>query len=137
AAFGALLDEWTRHFAELDIDWIAEGAILLHRREGDDHVARLDSADPDALEPASDQIERVFRAIAAPEGAPLSFAEHVRFEHELDARGVPIAVRVRLDEGTRPSHLLSPARARRVAALDLEGQLADDLLYDGFLEVDA
>ena len=38
--------------------------MLLHRRPGDDHVLRIDSAEPDDVEHAGAQIERVFAAHA-------------------------------------------------------------------------
>jgi methylase of polypeptide subunit release factors len=64
AAFGAALDEWTEYFSSLGVEWISEGAVLLHRREGDGHALRVDPVDDDQLEFAGDQIERVFASHA-------------------------------------------------------------------------
>ena len=68
---GAALDEWAQYFAALDAGWITEGAVLMRRRNGDHHLVRADPADEDDLEFASNQIERVFAALAlvAEEGA--------------------------------------------------------------------
>ena len=64
AAYGAALDEWTAYFAQLGIGWISEGAVLLHRRTARKQAIRLDSADADELDFASDQIARVFASLA-------------------------------------------------------------------------
>ncbi len=64
AAFGAAIDEWTEYFASLGVEWISEGAVLLHRRAGAEYALRVDPADDDLLEFAGDQIERVFRSHA-------------------------------------------------------------------------
>jgi hypothetical protein len=63
-AFGAALDEWTAYFSSLGVEWVSEGAVLLHRRAGDEHVLRVDPVDDDELEFAGDQIERVFASHA-------------------------------------------------------------------------
>ena len=44
-AFGAALDEWTAYFSSLGVGWISEGAVLLHRRAGDEHAMRVDPVD--------------------------------------------------------------------------------------------
>ncbi len=123
---GAALDEWAEYFDALEAGWITEGAVLMRRRDGDHHVVRADPVDEDELEFASDQIERVFAALAlvAEEGAAaigearLTLAEEVRFDQELDRRGEVQEIRVVLDEGTCPDFDLEPETAEVLIALD-------------------
>ncbi|MFL5925584.1 MAG: methyltransferase domain-containing protein [Gaiellaceae bacterium] len=61
--YGAALDRWTAYFEDLGIQWISEGAVLVHKREGAQHMIRTDWANEDDLEYGSDQIERVFKAL--------------------------------------------------------------------------
>ncbi|MFL5961608.1 MAG: methyltransferase [Gaiellaceae bacterium] len=62
-AYGAALDKWTAYFDELDVGWITEGAVLLHKRPAEVHMIRTDPVDEDELEYAGDQVERVFKAL--------------------------------------------------------------------------
>src|SRR4051794_20887101 len=61
--YGAALDRWTAYFADLGVRWISEGAVLVHKRAGAQHMIRTDWANEDDLEYGSDQIERVFKAL--------------------------------------------------------------------------
>lgn len=123
---GAALDEWTGYFAALDAGWITEGAVLMRKRAGDHHMVRADPADEDELEFASDQIERVFAALAliAEDGASailearLTLAEEVRFDQELDRRGDVQEIRIVLDEGTCPDFELELGTAEVLTTLD-------------------
>jgi methylase of polypeptide subunit release factors len=125
-SMGAALDEWAAYFSALDAGWITEGGVLMRKREGDHHVVRADPVDEEELEFASDQIERVFAALAliAEDGAAailqtrLRLAEEVRFEQELDRRGDVQEVRVVLDEGTCPELELEPETAELLTTLD-------------------
>jgi methylase of polypeptide subunit release factors len=117
--YGAALDRWTEYFGALGIRWITEGAVLLHKRSGDVHMIRTDSADEDELEFAGEQIERVFAALELvagiddPEellGERLALADETQIEYTADADGA----RVVLEEGTWP-------------ALDVEDETADVL----------
>ncbi|NUR75918.1 MAG: class I SAM-dependent methyltransferase [Thermoleophilia bacterium] len=105
--YGAALDRWTAYFEELGVGWITEGAVLMHRRSGDVHMIRTDSADEDELEYASDQVERVFEALALvaelddPQellGERLALAEDARIEQSVGEDGA----RVVLEAGTWP-----------------------------------
>jgi methylase of polypeptide subunit release factors len=98
-AFGQVLDRWTGYLEELGVEVVTEGAILLHRRSGDTHTARIDVVDDDLVDHAGNQIKRAFEARArlAELGNPtdlldqrVSLAGIVRLERELDAEsGLP------------------------------------------------
>ncbi|HZQ82733.1 MAG TPA: methyltransferase [Gaiellaceae bacterium] len=124
-AYDAAIAEWSAYFAELGTHWITEGAVLLHRRAGDHHIVRADSADEDELEFASDQIARVFTALAAiaQEGESvldrrLRLADEVRFDQELDRTGSVTSTVLVLDEGTCPDFELDLETAEVLTALD-------------------
>ena len=98
----------------------------MHQRAGDRHIVRADSVDEDELEFASDQIERVFNALAAiaRDGdavldGRLRLVEETRFDQELDRTGAVTSTLLVLDEGTCPDWELDrrdggrPRRARR------------------------
>ena len=122
---GSALDDWASYFAELDAGWISEGAVLMRKREGN-NIVRAESADEEELEFASDQIERVFTALAlvaergasAVEDARLRLAEEVRFDQELDRHGDVQDVRIVLDEGTCPDVELDWETAELLTTLD-------------------
>jgi methylase of polypeptide subunit release factors len=106
-AYERMIEDWTAYFAELGAAWISEGAVVMHRRTADVNVVRADPVDEDELEFASDQIERVFAALAAVarEGdavleRPLRLTEEARFDQELDREGGIVATTLVLDEGT-------------------------------------
>jgi len=134
--FGAVLDEWTRYFAELGTSWVSEGAILLHRRPGAKYTVRIDEVDEDELDPADAQIRRAFAAreqlaelrrnadLLERRVAP---ARALRLEHELAAGGgAPVLRRtlVRLDEGTNPVLESDPRAAEVIGSLNGAGTLA-------------
>ena len=60
AAYGAALDEWTAYLAEFRARAVAEGAIILHKRDGSRPTIRVDEIDSESLEPAGDQVRRAF-----------------------------------------------------------------------------
>jgi methylase of polypeptide subunit release factors len=106
-AYERVIDEWTGYFTELGARWITEGGVVMHRRTADRHVVRADPVDEDELEFASDQIERVFAALAAvaEDGdavleRPLRLTEDARFDQELDREGGITSTLLVLDEGT-------------------------------------
>lgn len=125
-AMGGALDEWAAYFAALDAGWITEGAVLMRKRDGAANIVRADPVDEEELEFASDQIERVFIALAfvAESGAAaildaeLLLAEEVRFDQELDRRGDVRETRVFLDEGTCSELELSSEVAEVLMTLD-------------------
>ncbi|HEY2371005.1 MAG TPA: methyltransferase [Gaiellaceae bacterium] len=125
----AALDEWTEYLDRLGVDWVTEGAIVLHRRNGGGpHTTRIDEIDED-IGDASDQVERAFAARATLAEldddellrATVTIAAPLRVEHELEPRdgGATVAeATVTLDEGTQ-STIETTARAPEVlAALD-------------------
>ena len=124
--YDAAIDDWDAYFDELGAAWITEGAVILHRRAGDHHIVRADSADEDELEFASDQIERVFAALAAfaqdGEDAVLErrmrLTEDARFDQELDRSGAVTSTTLVLDEGTCPDVELDLETAEALTALD-------------------
>lgn len=142
--FAAALDEWTAYFDSLGIEWISEGAILLHRRDGE-NVIRLDNVDDDDLDDdAGPQIERFFEtqmriAHDGILGHRLQLAPDARVEREFDGDTV-VAARLRLDGGLQFERTLTPAEESLLASLDggpfedkRRLELAEELLDQGFL----
>lgn len=124
-AYAAAIDEWSAYFEDLGAGWITEGGVVMHRRAGDHHIVRADAVDEDELEFASDQIERMFTALAAlaQEGDAvlnrrLRLAEDVRFDQELDRTGAVTSTMLVLDEGTCPDVEVDLETAEVLTALD-------------------
>jgi methylase of polypeptide subunit release factors len=124
-AYDAAIAEWTSYFAELGATWITEGAVVIHRRAGARHIVRADGVDEDELEFASDQIERVFGALAAiaEDGEAvldrrLRLAADARFEQDLDRTGAVTSTVLVLDEGTCPDVEIDLDTADVLAELD-------------------
>jgi hypothetical protein len=125
-ALGAALDDWTAYFRSIGVGWITEGAVLLHRRDGDDHAVRVDPIDEDDLEEAGDQIERAFAAHAylatiqsdeALLDERFELVEDVWLDRGYDTRGGEAATVV-LHEGTWPELQVNPETADVLASLD-------------------
>ncbi|MGN6798506.1 MAG: methyltransferase domain-containing protein [Gaiellaceae bacterium] len=124
-AYAAAIDEWTSYFAGLGAAWISEGGVVMHKRAGNRHLVRADGVDEDELEFASDQIERVFAALAAIArhgdsvlDGHLRLVEETRFDQELDRTGAVTSTLLVLDEGTCPDWELSVDEADVLVALD-------------------
>ena len=151
----AALDEWAGYFAALSAGWITEGAVLMRKRDRDHHFVRADAVDEEELEFASDQIERVFAALAliAEDGAAavlharLTLADEVHFDQELDRFGAVQEMHIVLDEGTcfdleldfdtaevltslDGERTVERAIERTVRRLDLDKREASDLRHD-------
>ena len=117
----------TDYFSSLGVEWISEGAVLLHRRSGAEHAIRVDQVDEESLEFAGDQIERVFASharlagLAKPDGlldlVPV-LAREVNVEHRREhGKREPETVLV-LDEGTMTEYELDFDVAEVVALFD-------------------
>jgi len=124
-AYAAVIDEWRTYFAGLGAGWISEGGVVMHKRAGDRHIVRADGVDEDELEFASDQIERVFAALAAiaRDGdavldGHLRLVEETRFDQELDRTGAVTSTLLVLDEGTCSDWELTVDEADVLVALD-------------------
>jgi methylase of polypeptide subunit release factors len=129
-AFGAVLDRWTSHLDELGVEVVTEGAVLLHKRTGGAHTARIDVVDDDVVDHAGDQIKRGFEArarlvqLATPAALldeRVSLAGLVRLERELDAesgRPTESGGLVQIAEGMNLSVEAQPRLLEIVAALD-------------------
>ncbi len=125
-AYGAALDEWTAYFDALDVGWVSEGAVLLHKRDADENVIRIDTVDADDLEFASEQIERVFASHARLDGIDdtglleqtIVLAPDVRVERLLDPGSREPDTVLVLDEGTNVEYELDPDVAEVIAVLD-------------------
>jgi len=110
--FAAALDSWLAYLEQIGAGWVSEGAILLHRRKGKRHGARVDGIDDEGLEAAGDQVRRAFAAreqLAKLRRADdlldlrPALAMHVELEHELVPRrrgNADFAARVQLVDGT-------------------------------------
>jgi methylase of polypeptide subunit release factors len=125
------LDLWTSYLAELDVRWVSEGVVILHRRSDAQPTLRIDPVDDDALEDAGDQIRRAFAArarLGALDGrdelldARVSLAMNVRLEEELEPDGdggiIVAGGRVDLTEGTRHDVETTSEALEVVASLD-------------------
>lgn len=124
-AYAAAIDEWTSYFEGLGAGWISEGGVVMHKRAGARHIVRADGVDEDELEFASDQIERVFNALAAiaRDGdavldGRLRLVEETRFDQELDRTGAVTSTLLVLDEGTCTDWELTVEEADVLVALD-------------------
>jgi hypothetical protein len=126
-AYGAALDEWTAYFDSLGVGWISEGAVLLHRREGAEHAIRVDAVDPEDLEFAGDQVERVFASHTrlAQLNLPTALLEEtivlareVRVEQRREPGSREPDTALVLEEGTFSEYELDPDVAEVVAVLD-------------------
>jgi len=124
-AYTAEIDEWTSYFEALGAGWISEGGVVMHKRAGDRHIVRADGVDEDELEFASDQIDRVFTALAAiaRDGdavldGRLRLVEETRFDQELDRTGTVTSTLLVLDEGTCTDWELTVEEADVLVALD-------------------
>lgn len=127
ARYGAAIDEWLAYFNRLGVGWITEGAVLLHRRAGDRHALRVDTAEPDDVERAGSQIERVFAAHAqlAELGGPealidtrVALAGKVRVDQVLEPGADEPETRLVLEEGTHVEYDLDPDVAEVVKVLN-------------------
>jgi methylase of polypeptide subunit release factors len=144
----AALDEWTEYLDGLGVDWVTEGAIVLHRRNGGGpHTTRIDEIDED-IGNASDQVERAFEARARLAeldddellASTVTIAAPLRVEHELEprrGRATVTEATVTLDEGTQ-STIETTARAPELlAALDGRTPLRDAIEKLGIPRDDA
>jgi methylase of polypeptide subunit release factors len=115
AAYGEVLDEWIAYFEQNGIGWISEGGVILRKRDGSRNLIRLDSADEDELEYASDQVERVFDALE------LLAEDEESLLDEAPALAESVVVErtyVELDEGTHPELELDPEIVEAIEELD-------------------
>lgn len=129
-AFGRVIDTWTSYLDELGVEVVTEGAILLHRRSGDVHTARVDVIDDDLVDHAGNQIKRAFEARARlvelekPSDLldeRVSLAGITRLERELDAengRPTESSAIVQIAEGMNLGVATQPRLLEIVGALD-------------------
>jgi methylase of polypeptide subunit release factors len=118
---GGALDEWADYFDEHGIEWVTEGAIVLHKRDAEEHSVRLDEIDADELEEAGEQVERAFAARARLDelrGARVAVAMPLAVEQDVEPGEGVIAARVHLDAGTKSTVEGEPAAVALVSSLD-------------------
>lgn len=124
-AFEAALDEWVAYFERLGVEWISEGAVILHKRDAQEQTIRADDIDEEELDFAGDQIERAFAArtlldrLAEPRAlldARFQLAREVEIEHHRGDGGDE--ARLVLDEGTHPEVVVDLDAADVFASLD-------------------
>jgi methylase of polypeptide subunit release factors len=129
-AYDAALEDWTNYLRDLEVNWVSEGGILLHRRDGAEHTARVDQVEDEELEDAGDQILRAFESRAVLSemesddellDANIAVAGPVRLELSIEPEGtgtIVMGATVQLDEGTQPSVDVSSDMIEVVAVLD-------------------
>jgi methylase of polypeptide subunit release factors len=143
--FAAALDEWVAYFRSLDIQWISEGAVLLHRRAGETAI-RFDAIDDEELEDgAGAQIERFFATQAhiaerGVLGERIRLAPDARIERDFEGDEV-VEARLRLDSGLGFERELDEDEEEVVSSLNgspfqdaRRVELVEDLLDQGFVE---
>ena len=109
-ALAIALERWTSYLAELGVGWVSEGAILLHRRPGRRHGARVDAIDDEALESAGEQVRRAFAGRAA-------LAELHRADDLLDTKP-ELVMRLELEHDVVPRRSGNAVTAARVQLVD-------------------
>jgi hypothetical protein len=120
---------------------VTEGAIVLHRRSGRRHTARVDELDEEDLEDAAGQVQRAFAARAQLAGlakqadlldARLARAATLELEREIGlGRGARTHAYIHLAGGTRSTIAVSPGALDVVAALDGERTLREVIRIAG------
>ena len=130
------LDEWTAYFDELAVEWISEGAVILHKRAGGG-TTRVDTIEADDVDTADDQIRRAFATRARLAelngrdellGQRLSLKLASSLEQELEpqnGRAAIVESRIQLDEGTNSMLEVEGGVLDVVAALDGRTPLRD------------
>jgi methylase of polypeptide subunit release factors len=136
-ALGEALDEWTEYFDSLGVESVSEGAVVLHKRSGAEHTARVDELDEEELDDAGDQILRAFEARAklADLGgdrellsARVGVASSLRLDREVEpsgGRAVDVDGSVELTEGTKHAVDASADVQEVVASLDSRLRLSE------------
>src|SRR3954452_7408321 len=128
--YGRALDRWTAYFDGLGARWISEGAVLVHKRPGAVHMIRTDYAEEDDLEYGSDQIERIFKALALlaeiddPQellGERLAGGAETHDDQTIDVDGATLT----LEEGTCPELAIEEEPFAVVFELDGSASLAE------------
>ena len=122
AAYNRVLDEWTAYLTKLGARGVAEGAILLHRRDAKRPTIRVDEIDEDSLEAAGKQIRRAFANRARLDGMRnrdllgmrLARAMPLGFERTLGKRLGELAI----EGGTGSMLHATPRAAKLVERLD-------------------
>ncbi|MDQ2968292.1 MAG: methyltransferase [Actinomycetota bacterium] len=134
---GEALDEWTQYFDSLGVQLVSEGAVVLHKRPGGEHSARVDPLDEEDLDDAGDQILRAFEARArlAELGgnkelleARIGVASNLQLIRELEpagGRAVDVEGSVELTEGTKHAVDASADAQEVVASLDSRMRLGE------------
>src|SRR5262249_35307808 len=109
------LARWTSYLQEHDAEVVTEGAVLLHRRDGNT-TSRIDEVDEDDQDQADLQIRRAFARRAALGGDDLLGAARAPADGLRVDAGSKRA-RVRLEGGTRPLVDVSVAAAKLLRKL--------------------
>jgi hypothetical protein len=136
-ALGDALDDWARYFDDLGVELVSEGAVILHKRPGGQHSARVDELDEEDLDDAGDQILRAFEARARLDELPnddalleerIGVASSLRLERELEpagGRAVDVEGSVDLAEGTKHAVDVSADAQEVIASLDSRLRLGE------------
>ncbi|HEX9141472.1 MAG TPA: methyltransferase domain-containing protein, partial [Gaiellaceae bacterium] len=136
-ALGDALDEWARYFDDLGVELVSEGGVILHKRPGGGHSARVDELDEEDLDDAGDQILRAFEGRArlaelrndeALLEERIGVASSLRLERELEragSRAVDVEGSVDISEGTKHTVDASADAQEVIASLDSRLRLAE------------
>ena len=141
-ALGDALDEWARYFDDLGVELVSEGGVILHKRPGGGHSARVDELDEEDLDDAGDQILRAFegrarlaelRSDEALLEERIGVASSLRLERELEragSRAVDVEGSVDIAEGTKHAVDASADAQEVIASLDSRLRLAERRRHD-------
>jgi hypothetical protein len=136
-ALGDALDDWARYFDELGVELVSEGAVILHKRPGGGHSARVDELDEEDLDDAGEQILRAFEGRSRLDELPnddalleerIGVASSLRLERELEpagGRAVDVEGTVELAEGTKHAVDVTADTQEVIASLDSRLRLAE------------
>jgi methylase of polypeptide subunit release factors len=131
------IDSWREYLASLDAEWISEGIVVLHRRDGGRGGVRFDEIDEDDLDVAGDQVVRAFanRELLGQLRGDELLDERPRRTMEIrvetDLRGRRVATGVRLLGGTSSELAAPDGSAELMRLLDGKTKLRTALRTSG------
>jgi methylase of polypeptide subunit release factors len=134
--FREIVDTWTAYLARYRVNWVSEGAVVLHRRVGRRHSVRVDEIEED-VEGASEQIGRAFTSrarlaeLSGPRallGERLAVVMPLRLEQTIEprrGRNAVVEARLSLVDGTESSVDGPQLALELIASLDGSASLGE------------